>query len=152
MQGLRAAGQGGQIPALPDMGHGVVKPPERFAVSRKLLVRRRAPLFEYGRHLRDRQHIGIDRSDHEIMSGGIRELRLFVSADPFVLLAPHVGQPADGRVHDARQVAFDEPRVPAGNRDLGRKREVVTNEDALPMAIAAGNDLSWEFRRPITRP
>ena len=72
----------------------IVKSPDRFAVGRKLLVRRRPPFAQHSRHLRDWQHIGVDRPDHEVMGGRIGELRLFVGADPLVLLTAHVGQPA----------------------------------------------------------
>jgi len=52
----------------------------------------------------------------------LREPHRFVSADPLVLLSTHVAESAHSRMHDARQVALDETRVPTGNGHLGRKR------------------------------
>ena len=62
------------------------------------------------------------------MGRRIVELSLFIGADALVLLTAHVGEPTDGRMHDPRQVPLDEPRVPAGDGDFGRKRQVVTNK------------------------
>ena len=38
----------------------------------------------------------------------------------------------DGRMHHARQVPFDEPRVPSGDGHFRRKRQIVTNKHRTP--------------------
>ena len=53
------------------------------------------------------------------MSQTIRELRLLVRANPFVLLASHVGQSTDCRMHDPWQIALDEASVATSDCDLG---------------------------------
>lgn len=83
---------------------------------------RRAPLLEDVRQLGHGQRPGIDGLNDQVMDGPVVELGLFIETDPFILQPAQVGETSDRRMDDPRQVAFDEPRVPASQRYFGGKR------------------------------
>src|SRR4051812_49308322 len=128
MKRRRAAWQGGQVTAFPDMRYRIMKSPGGFTVGRELLMGRSAPLLKHRRHLRDGQYTGVNCPNHEVMGNRIRDGGFLVATDALILLTAHVGQTTYGGIHNSWQVPFNKPRMAASDGHLATKREIVTNE------------------------
>ena len=128
----RSARQGSQVTPLQRFSKSVEESPSSFSVSDKLLMCRCPPLRENGGNLGHGQDACINSSNHEVMRERIANLHLLVSRYPLVLLNAHVGQTADRRVNNPRQVAANEASVPTGDGHLATERQVVTNRYRIP--------------------
>ena len=107
-----------------------------------------SPLVEHGRQLGHRQHLGIDRPNHEVVDRAVIHFRLLVVGDPLVLLAPQVGKTADRRMDHPRQVPLDEAGVSTSNGDLARKRQIIANEDGMTERDRRGKRLVVRIAEP----
>ena len=84
-------------------------------------------------------HSDIGRTDDEIVGVGVRDLGILVSGDAFVLMMPLCQQQSDGTADELGQVTQDVTSVLAGELDLSRKAQIITNED-----LSTGDDASRE--------